>query len=67
MKDKIKNAASLEELQALYSETFGKNGTMTAKLKNMANLPFYVIVCVLLISVILGLDPRIQTTRVTLL
>ena len=38
MKDKIKNAASLEELQALYTDTFGKNGTMTAKLKNMANL-----------------------------
>ena len=38
MKDKIKNIKSLEELQALYTETFGKNGTMTAKLKNMANL-----------------------------
>ena len=38
MKEKIKNAKSLEELQVLYSETFGKNGTMTAKLKNMANL-----------------------------
>ena len=38
MKDKIKNVASLEELQVLYSDTFGKNGTMTAKLKNMANL-----------------------------
>ena len=38
MKDKIKNAKSLEELQKLYSDTFGKNGTMTAKLKTMATL-----------------------------
>ena len=38
MKDKIEKAQSLEELQALYSETFGKNGTMTAKLKTMASL-----------------------------
>ena len=38
MKDKIKNASSLEELQALYADTFGKNGTMTAKLKTMATL-----------------------------
>lgn len=38
MKDKIKNASSLEELQTLYAETFGKNGTMTAKLKTMATL-----------------------------
>lgn len=38
MKDKIKNIKTLEELQKLYSDTFGKNGTMTAKLKNMANL-----------------------------
>jgi len=38
MKDKILNTKSLEELQALYTETFGKNGTMTQKLKNMANL-----------------------------
>ena len=38
MKNKIKNAVSLEELQELYTATFGKNGTMTAKLKNMANL-----------------------------
>ena len=38
MKDRIKNATSLEDLQALYTETFGKNGTMTQKLKNMANL-----------------------------
>jgi phenylalanyl-tRNA synthetase alpha chain len=38
MKDKIKNASSLEELQALYTDTFGKNGAMTAKLKTMATL-----------------------------
>ena len=38
MKNKIKNTKSLEELQVLYAETFGKNGTMTAKLKNMATL-----------------------------
>ena len=38
MKNKIENIKSLEELQKLYSDTFGKNGTMTAKLKNMAAL-----------------------------
>ena len=38
MKDKIKKASSIEELQVLYTETFGKNGTMTAKLKTMATL-----------------------------
>ena len=38
MKDKIKNINSLEKLQELYAETFGKNGTITMKLKNMANL-----------------------------
>lgn len=38
MKEKIQNAKSLEELQKLYSDTFGKNGTMTAKLKNMKDL-----------------------------
>lgn len=38
MKDKIKNASSIEELQTLYSDTFGKNGTMTAKLKTMKSL-----------------------------
>lgn len=38
MKDKIKKIDSLEELQELYAATFGKNGTMTMKLKNMANL-----------------------------
>ena len=38
MKNKIEKASSLEELQELYTATFGKNGTMTVKLKNMANL-----------------------------
>ena len=38
MQEKIKNTNTLEELQALYTATFGKNGTMTAKLKNMKNL-----------------------------
>lgn len=38
MKDKIQNINSLQELQELYTATFGKNGTMTAKLKNMATL-----------------------------
>lgn len=38
MKNKILNTKSLEELQVLYTETFGKNGTMTQKLKNMAKL-----------------------------
>lgn len=38
MKDKINNAKTLEDLQVLYSAAFGKNGTITAKLKNMANL-----------------------------
>ena len=38
MQDKIKNINTLEELQALYTETYGKNGTMTAKLKEMKNL-----------------------------
>ena len=38
MKEKIKNTNSLQELQDLYTATFGKSGTMTAKLKNMASL-----------------------------
>ena len=38
MKDKIQNINSLQDLQELYTATFGKNGTMTAKLKNMATL-----------------------------
>ncbi len=38
MLDEIKKIESLEKLQALYTATFGKNGTMTAKLKTMATL-----------------------------
>lgn len=38
MQEQIKNTNTLEELQSLYTATFGKNGTMTAKLKNMKNL-----------------------------
>ena len=38
MQERIKNINTLEELQSLYTATFGKNGTMTAKLKNMKNL-----------------------------
>lgn len=38
MQEKIKNINTLEELQVLYTETFGKNGTMTARLKDMKNL-----------------------------
>lgn len=38
MQEQIKNINSLEELQALYAATFGKNGTMTARLKEMKNL-----------------------------
>ena len=38
MQNQIKNVKTLEELQSLYIATFGKNGTMTAKLKNMKNL-----------------------------
>ncbi len=38
MQDKIKSIDTLEELQGLYTATFGKNGTMTAKLKTMATL-----------------------------
>lgn len=38
MQDKIKNINNIEELQALYTATFGKNGTMTARLKEMKNL-----------------------------
>ena len=37
MKERIQTIKSLEELQDLYTATFGKNGTMTAKLKNMAS------------------------------
>ena len=38
MQDKIKNINTLDELQELYSATFGKNGTMTVRLKEMKNL-----------------------------
>lgn len=38
MHEQIKNINSLDELQALYTATFGKNGTMTARLKEMKNL-----------------------------
>jgi len=38
MQEKIKNIKTLEELQALYTATFGKNGTMTARLKQMRDL-----------------------------
>lgn len=38
MHEQIKNINTLEELQSLYTATFGKNGTMTAKLKEMKNL-----------------------------
>ena len=38
MKEQIANVKTLEELQDLYTNVFGKNGTMTQKLKNMANL-----------------------------
>ena len=38
MLEQIENTNSLEELTALHSATFGKNGTMTARLKDMKNL-----------------------------
>ena len=38
LKEKIEKTKSLNELQELYTETFGKNGTMTARLKEMKNL-----------------------------
>ena len=38
MMEQIKNINSLEELTAMHSATFGKNGTMTARLKDMKNL-----------------------------
>ena len=38
MHEQIKNIETLEDLQALYTATFGKNGTMTARLKEMKNL-----------------------------
>lgn len=38
MHEQIKNINTLEELQSLYTATFGKNGTMTARLKQMKDL-----------------------------
>jgi len=38
MLEQIKKIKDLEELQKLYGDTFGKNGTMTARLKNMKDL-----------------------------
>ena len=38
MLDKIKQIKNLEELQKLYSDTFGKNGTLTVRLKSMRDL-----------------------------
>ena len=38
MHEQIKKINTLEELQALYTATYGKNGTMTARLKDMKNL-----------------------------
>ncbi len=38
MQEQIKKINTLEELQALYTATFGKNGTMTARLKEMKNM-----------------------------
>ena len=38
LKEKIKNIGTLEELQELYTSVFGKNGTMTVRLKDMKNL-----------------------------
>jgi len=38
MQEKIKNTDSLEELQSLYTSVFGKNGTMTARLREMSKM-----------------------------
>ena len=38
MQEQIKNIDTLEELAALYASVFGKNGTMTARLKQMKDL-----------------------------
>lgn len=38
MHEQIKNINTLDELQSLYTATFGKNGTMTMRLKEMKNL-----------------------------
>ena len=38
MHEQIKNINTLDELQSLYTATFGKNGTMTSRLREMKNL-----------------------------
>ena len=38
LKDQIEKIKSLQELQELYTSVFGKNGTMTVRLKEMKNL-----------------------------
>lgn len=38
MQDQIKNTESLEELQSLYTSVFGKNGTMTLRLREMSKM-----------------------------
>ena len=38
MLEQIKSITSLDDLQKLYSDTFGKNGSMTTRLKDMKNL-----------------------------
>ena len=38
LKEKIQNIKSLQELQELYASVFGKNGTMTVRLKEMKKL-----------------------------
>ena len=38
LKDSIKNTQTLEKLQELYTATYGKNGTMTLRLKEMKNM-----------------------------
>ena len=38
MHEQIKNINTLDELQSLYTATFGKNGTMPARLREMKNL-----------------------------
>ena len=38
MQEQIKNIQTLQELQSLYTATFGKNGTMTARLKEKAKM-----------------------------
>ena len=38
LKQQIEQTKSLNELQELYTSVFGKNGTMTVRLKEMKNL-----------------------------